>query len=189
VRTAGWLLPILSLAVGCATAPPPADPGGDGTLRALEAVLREHGWPCAGVTRYEAAARNRFRAWCSDGNRYEILLTEEAARGAAHRETSLYPLFEVSREVELLRGADAAQRRAAAERLRQLGAEARAAVPHLVAALADPDASVRAAAASALGAIGPADDAARRALAGAADDPDPEVRASARAALAEPARD
>jgi hypothetical protein len=154
-------------------------------LRALEAVLREHGWPCSGVARYETAAEpNRFRAWCVDGEQYEVLLTEEAMGGAGPRRTSLYPLFEVSRQVERLRGTDVAGRRAAADRLRRLGSQAAAAVPQLVTALADPDPGVRAAAASALGAVGETGDVVRRALSDATRDPDPEVRASATAALA-----
>jgi HEAT repeat protein len=54
-----------------------------------------------------------------------------------------------------LKSADAAERRAAATRLRELGAEATPAVPDLTGALRDVDAGVRAAAIDALAAAGP----------------------------------
>ena len=152
--------------------------------RELGRVVELHGWPCGAIVAAEPVANDTYAATCGDGNRYEIFLSPRWRSRDADRQTGLRVMLDVAAEVRRLDAADAPERRAAADRLAELGPAAGSAVPDLIDALGDPDAGVRAAAATAIGRIGTDDPQARRALEGATRDADGEVRRNASAALA-----
>ncbi len=151
----------------------------------LDQVVALHGWPCSGVTSYQALEAHRYQVACRDGQTYEVYLREDWDWRAADRQTGLHQMLDIGQQTEKLKAAtDPAERRKAVESLGQLGASAYPAVPVLIEALADADAGVRRSAAEALGRIGPQADAAIPALTAALADPDPGVRKNAAQALA-----